>query len=123
MKYYKIYVAASYPRKREAEELAVKLMHAGHKVIAEWLWAEKEGYDRDEHLPVVAVRDCKNILDTDVFVSLIGDKGSNGGRHTELGLALAKGTRCILVGEKRQVFHWHPKIEVYSNVEELLDKL
>ena len=34
-----------------------------------------------------------------------------GGRHVEVGYALARGKRIILVGERENVFHHHPAIE------------
>ena len=34
-----------------------------------------------------------------------------GGRHVELGYALAREKRIIIIGDRENVFHWHPAIE------------
>ena len=38
-----------------------------------------------------------------------------GGRHVELGYALALGKRVLIVGDRENVFHSHPLVELYPD--------
>jgi hypothetical protein len=39
-----------------------------------------------------------------------------GGRHVEFGYGMAKGKRLVLIGERENVFHDHPSVEVYPTL-------
>ena len=120
----KIYVAASFPRREEARKLGIMLEDAGHEITSGWMMLINKSYFGDDWAgEVEATRDLQDVRDCEVLVSFIGDELTHGGRHTELGIALALGRRIILIGEKEQVFHYHPAVEVIAGwefVEELL---
>lgn len=101
----KVYIAASYPRKAEAAEYARQYAGKGYTVVSKWHDLE-EGYDKgEESLVVAAKRDLKNLMSCDVFVCLTGDKLSSGGRHTELGVAIALKKVIYIIGPRESVFH------------------
>jgi hypothetical protein len=50
-------------------------------------------------------------------------KPGRGGRHTELGIALALGLHVMLVGPREHVFHCLPSIEQHSSWEEARSSL
>lgn len=120
----KIYVAASYPRKSEAVEVAFLLTNnRNNTIVSDWI-TMKEGYDSsDIEIIRYALRDFKQVKSCDVFVCLIGDDQSRGGSHTELGISLALEKRVILIGEFNQIFHWYPKCEQYKTINYFKDEL
>ncbi len=93
----KIYIAASYPRKAEAEALGIALEKRGFEILSYW---HQIVDDADYLSGQKAIRDMYAVEHCDLFVELIGDDGSKGGRHCELGLALAWKKNIILIGGK-----------------------
>ncbi len=120
----KIYVAASFPRRDEARLLGLALEDAGHEITSGWMMLKGKSYFGDDWAgEVEAVRDLQDVRDCDVLVSITGDTESHGGRHSELGIALALGKRIIIVGPKEQVFHHHPHVEEVSGTSDVLESL
>ena len=117
------YIAASWPRRQEAVAISSYLVSSGYKSTARWINESKsQGYEhgvsgmtgglpeQDEH--DVRVADC--------LVCLTGDTLTRGGRHTELGIAIALGKRVFCVGPMEQVFHRHPLVTMVNDISELL---
>jgi hypothetical protein len=48
---------------------------------------------------------------------------NRGGRHVELGIALARTQRVIVVGHRENIFHWLPQIEFYPSFDEAVAAL
>ena len=97
----KFYIAASFPRRLEVLTIAEGLIKKGHQITSRWMHDTvfKPCIER-------AIRDLKQIEEADIFVTLIGDDQSHGGRHTELGIAIANGKIIHLIGLRTQVFHY-----------------
>lgn len=117
----KIYLAASWPRRDEARHIATRLKAVGHTLTADW-WNDEDisgGYANGvATMPSErAARDLQAVRDADAVVCLTGDTLTKGGRHSEVGAALALGKRVFLIGPKEQVFHQHPLVS--DTVEEL----
>lgn len=105
----KIYIAAPYPYLEEADAVAQHLRSKGHIITSRWL---KTVSDLDN---AGARMDLEDIDAADVFLALNPPGWANigtGGRHVELGYALAKGKKIILAGERTNVFHYHSDIMV-----------
>jgi len=123
----KIYIAASYPRKLDALVLGAKLIAYGHIVVSGWVF-EDEGYSDDqnkfERMQDASIRDFKDVRECDLLVCLTDGENqlTHGGRHTELGIALALGKRVVVIGELEQVFHYYPCMRRLT-IEELLDEI
>jgi nucleoside 2-deoxyribosyltransferase len=103
------YLAAPYPQHDTARELRAALQAHGHVCTARWLdapsdlnaeWALNDLADLDAAAVLVALNDAEwaNV--------------GTGGRHTELGYALARGIPVVLVGERTQIFHHHPAVRL-----------
>lgn len=132
----KIYVAASYPRKADARKVAEILAKAGHIIIAaRWIY-EDEGYDSDTHrgetkkrqydrLSNAAIRDIEDVKSCDTLVCLTDGEVqlTHGGRHSELGMALLLEKDVFIVGPREQVFHYHPRVRHYNELNDLLQLL
>ena len=114
------YLAASYPRKQEAIELAGRLVDEGFVCTATWLTMSTEGYDETFPGPGIAKRDIQDIRQAEIFIGLIGDTLSHGGRDTELGVAIALNKPIFLLGNRQQVFHVLPCVTLVTSFGELL---
>jgi nucleoside 2-deoxyribosyltransferase len=99
----KVYIAAPYPERATA----VALMHAceaiGIEVTSRWLKAP------DALSDAFAREDIADVTRADMLLAYnppaYAEKGT-GGRHVELGYALALGKKVILVGPRSNIFHY-----------------
>ncbi len=99
----KIYIAAPYAER----EYAIRVMHAcearGIDVTSRWLKMPSEETDEWARF------DLEDVASADWLVALnppqYANKGT-GGRHAELGYALALGKSIALIGEKSNIFHY-----------------
>lgn len=117
-----IYIATLYSRRFEAQGLAATLEGDGHHVTSNWVYGGEVGLSREQ----IAEKDLLDLAAADTCVSLTSPLGSatvGGGRHVEFGYALASDKRCIVLGERENVFHHYPGVEQYDTEEELLQAL
>lgn len=111
----KFYLAASYSRGVEMQEYAKQLEALGHIVTSRWINGNHEVGDHATSSVANAVRhrfateDIQDLEAADVVINFTGGDGrKRGGRHVELGYALAKQKECVLIGERENVFHYLP---------------
>lgn len=119
----KIYVAASMPRVQEAHTLSEKLKEYGHVITSYWHNTDVNSQkSKDYHYPDKAQRDKDAVEACDVFIELVGDSGkSRGGRHCELGLALAWKKQIILIGgDDDCIFTWLPGLTKIESIEKFI---
>lgn len=99
----KVYIAAPYPVRDRAATMMRVLELRGVEVTSRWLKAPDTMCD--EH----ARKDLEDVAAADVLLALNPegweDKGT-GGRHVELGYAIALGKPILLVGERTNIFHY-----------------
>ncbi len=119
----KFYIAASYPRKLEAWTIARMLSQRGHKISSVWHLDVQNLVDNPDQWGSDCIRDLYGVQDCTHLVQLTGDTMSRGGRHTELGIALALGKKISLIGPNEQVFHRHASITHHATVQEFFDSL
>ena len=117
----RIYLAGRYERREELNSYASDLVERGHTVSASWL-TRKETKDFDEFDSIrsvafyqpVAARDLSDIRHSDVIVTFSerpgGEQKSRGGRHVELGVALALQKPVVMVGDGEHIFHTLPEV-------------
>jgi nucleoside 2-deoxyribosyltransferase len=114
----RIYIAAPYPTRDEAMALMRKLEALGHTVTSRWLKAPDE-LDDDS-----ARKDLADVAEADVLLAVNDAEWANsgtGGRHVELGYALALGKRVVLVGARSNIFHYLTSVHVVESVDAFLD--
>jgi nucleoside 2-deoxyribosyltransferase len=58
-----------------------------------------------------AEQDMADVLRSDVVVVFTHQPSSTGGRHVELGMALAAGKRVIICGDRENIFQTLPQVE------------
>jgi hypothetical protein len=123
----KIYLAARFSRQQELRNYAFQLRNQGHEVTSRWL---EEGAEKTyEDLTPDGCRKCAqhdvvDIKRADCVISFTETRDSgyaSGGRHVELGIALASGKSCLIVGPQENVFHHLSLIHHFTAWEECLD--
>ena len=118
----KAYLAARYNRREELEVIANSLRAYGIETIARWVFGEEQGLSRES----IALMDIEDIDKSEMVISFTEPWDTpvvRGGRHVEFGYGLAQGKRMILIGNRENVFHWHPSVEVYANIDEFIASL
>ncbi len=124
----KIYLAARYSRREELCGYREQLRGLGHTVTSRWLNGnhqvddqglsveaareERERFAREDHEDVMAADWHIN------FTEPPRASNSRGGRHVELGLAIAAGQHVWIVGPRENVFHCLPKVRVFDTWDE-----
>jgi hypothetical protein len=120
----RLYVAASFPRKRDAEALAAKLIAAGHTVTSTWHVGPGGDYASRGGPATAACQDMADVLRAEALVCITGDTLTHGGRHGEVGAALATRRPVYLLGPREEcVWHHHPRVHQYDTVKALLAHL
>ena len=121
----KVFLSAAFPRRDEVREIANLLRGMGHKVVSRWVDANDE--DTSENQSRWALLNMADAVRAEVFIgfaSASGDPGAaRGGRHCELGAALALCKEVILIGKPEHAFHHHPAVIVCDGLAKALSKL
>lgn len=118
----KIYLAARFSRLDEMRKYADELKEDGHEITSSWNYGGEEGLTFTD----IALLDVKDVLSADAVVSFTEPYGSSnvgGGRHVELGIAIATKKKLFIVGEREQVFHWWPTIVQFPAFKHLRNHL
>ena len=122
----KIYLAASYTRKREIAQVAARLRKCGFKVTSRWL---REGLKMD--MLHGALRDISDIRSCDVLVrftdkldrKMVPAQLATGARMFECGAAWVLGKVVMVIGGHQQIFDYLPNIVHLNDVDDLIIKL
>lgn len=108
----KVYIAASFSRQKEMQDVARRLLFAGVDVNSRWLHEDQSLDHSPEFLRICALKDIEDVQDCDVFVRFSDDLHfplvyshlATGARHFEMGLAWVLGKEIIVVSGKQQIF-------------------
>jgi nucleoside 2-deoxyribosyltransferase len=124
-----IYLAASYSRRDELRQYAAMLEHQGHRITSDWL----DGHDLPANATPAqtatlnaewARRDLQDIDQADMLVMFTGgDNRKRGGRHVELGYALACQLDVMIVGESENIFHYIDRVWHFADFTDFFDWL
>ena len=123
----KIYLAARYNRYQEMQSVAADLLAEGHTITSRWISGSHGASDSDVgglELTRFAEEDLEDLKTAHLVVSFTEEPkaltSSRGGRHVELGFALALGKRVIIIGSRENVFHYLPEVEHYDSYQGFL---
>lgn len=137
----RIYLAARYSRREELCGYREQLRAIGHTVQAVWLDGKHqisdegapigdagealvEGDDGSTSLRSEALRrqfavdDRRDVLNCDLLIAFTEPPRSNasrGGRHVELGIAIGRMKRIMIVGPRENIFCWLDEIEHFES--------
>lgn len=127
----KIYIAARFSKRPEANALAQKLKAMGHAITSRWVKPDSDhvapsGLSRqaaDAERQRFAVEDIEDLDDCNWCISLMEEPRNNsrGGRHVEFGYALARNVRITIIGPRETVFHHLGRVEHFETVEDFLE--
>lgn len=114
----KIYLASRTCRFLEMQNVRCDLEKCGHIITSRWI--NKDGNHRDNKKSYYArysINDLSDIDESQVLIAFTEPPltHSKGDRHVELGIAIGKGKRVIIIGPRENVFCHLPKIEWYPD--------
>lgn len=121
-----VYLAAAFRRQDEMRQHAALLGAYGYRVTARWLTALEDAPDDLDGQRTAAIQCLEDVAAADVVIAFSEPRGSGywtGGRHVELGYALALGKRVFLLGPHENVFHAAPSVERVASLVDVLDAL
>lgn len=121
----KIYLAARYSRRQEMADYAQMLTVMGYEVTSRWLLGHHHDWtgESDPLWKSFALADFEDVDKADAVISFTHPRGTlttGGGRHSEFGYGYSKGKRMIIIGERENIFHHLPGVEVYPDLIALL---
>jgi|SRR5580700_512716 nucleoside 2-deoxyribosyltransferase len=106
----RIYIAACFGQQAEVREKADQLTQAKHVCTSNWRYEKPSGDGSEaKHASKylqAAMQDLRDIDSSDLLVLLAGQVSTTGGKHFEVGYAVAKGKQVVVVGAPENVFHW-----------------
>lgn len=121
-----IYIAAASEERQAAKEMKARIEAAGYTVTSRWIELENFSSADTKYLMSWAENDLLDVFKADMVVLLnpaeFKNKGT-GGRHVEVGYALAYGKPVILCGEKSNIFHWHPNVHHLRYPNDIIDAI
>jgi hypothetical protein len=123
----KAYVAASFAAKADAAAAAKRVEDIGFVCTSRWIVESPEvgvieGND-EERKRYFCDMDVSDVLAANILIVLTNVPSTSGGWHTEVGIAIGRMMPIILVGQRRNVFHYHPLVTVVDTVDEAIAAL
>ena len=127
----KVYIAARFSKRHEANALAQYLKGLGYVIVSRWVLP-----DSDHVVPVgmseqaadderrrFAMEDLEDVDSCDWLISLMEQPRSNsrGGRHIEFGIGLGKEKALTIIGYRETVFHHLDCVEHFETVDDFKD--
>ncbi len=115
----RVYLAARYEMHPTMREWRRRLAVDGVAVTARWITGEHAGSTEAEKARY-ALEDLEDIRTADALIAFNPPdhhRSGRGGRHVELGYALALAKPVVIVGARENVFHWHPEVLVVSTLD------
>ena len=121
----KFYLASRFGRRSELQGYRSKLIELGHEVTSRWLTVEHKAEDTDQpEQPSdaherFALDDLEDIDKSDALVAFTESPDSTygrGGRHVELGYALAMAGSFAIMQRRLQVIVVGPRENVFTHL-------
>lgn len=118
----RVYIAGRYARQAELREVAEELRAHGYEVTSRWLFQDASIpgglLTSDGRAAEVASMDFDDVRQADLCIAFTepphGPQG-RGGRHAELGIAIALEQRVLVVGPREHVFHCLSGVEQFDD--------
>ena len=121
----KIYFAGRYGRRVELLKYAAALNASGHAVTSRWLRGAHESKDAtptEAEAAGWAKYDLEDIDTADAVIAFTeapDNPHGRGGRHVELGYAIAKDKRIFVVGHRENIFCNLPEVLFFDSFSKL----
>jgi hypothetical protein len=128
------YIAGRFDRRNEFVHAVRQLEDLGITCTAKWITDEPDLANLPEgaqtsSLVEWALRDVEDVSAADTLITFTEDLmlydnvpsvWARGGRHVELGMALALGKRIVVIGPRENIFTYLPQVEVLSSFDEFI---
>lgn len=127
-----VYLAARYKRYKEMQIVRDHLEHYGFKVVSRWINGDHDlpngvsAQAEEKERIRFATEDTDDLIQAPVvvcFTEIPRKFRSRGGRHVELGMALALDKKIFVVGHRENVFCCLPRIVFCKDTDELYLKI
>lgn len=122
-----VYVASRYERRADAREFADRLPSVRCSCVATWIYSAPEETALTAGVPDAvrrhwAERDWQDVSRADCLVLLSDPEMTplRGGKHVETGIALGTCKPVIVIGNRENIFHWHPLVRLVQTTDEAL---
>jgi hypothetical protein len=115
----KIYLMAAYHRHLAMQEIARAITASNHVITSRWIRGENAILDTDVGTGTLgdveaqwARNDMHDLREAACCIGFSepGSTASRGGRHVELGMAIALGKSIVIIGGHEHIFHALPSI-------------
>jgi len=121
-----VYLCAAWPRQAALRTYRDRLVAAGIGVTSSWLDLTGPLPATPEEARATALLDLGDLARADVVLAFTETPSAGyltGGRHVELGYALALGKPIWLIGSPENVFHHHPLVDHVLDANDVLGAL
>lgn len=121
-----VYLCASFARQEVMREYRRRLHAAGIAVTSRWLDMPAAAPTEVAPQAEIATVCIEDIVIADALVAFTEPYGSGyftGGRHVELGLALAWKVPVYVIGPIENVFHCHPSVTRCAELADVVARL
>jgi hypothetical protein len=100
------------------QRVKIDLEKRGHIITSKWL--NTDGVPRSDKKSYYArysINDLRDLCDAQILIAFTEPPPtpSGGGRHVELGVAIGRGMRAIVIGPRENIFCHLPTIEWYPD--------
>jgi len=129
----KVYIAARFSRRSEANKLANMLMAKGYEITSRWVLPECDhvmptglsSQAEDSERRRYAREGLEDIGACDWMISLTDEPRNNGrgGKHVEFGYALGLGKSLTIIGPRETVSHTLYTVDHFSTMENFMESL
>jgi len=114
----KIYLASRFNRALEMQQVKADLEKRGHTITSKWISTKGvPRSDKKSYYARYSVNDLKDLCEAQALIAFTEPPptASGGGRHVELGVAIGRGMRTIVIGPRENIFCHLPTIEWYPD--------
>lgn len=119
----KIYLSGSLSKADVMKKIRHDLEGMGHRITSRWIDRPFIEF-KPENASLMAhqtTEDLADIVLSDVILIFSNNGGiSKGGRHVELGFALAQGVKVFFIGIPENGFHYLPQVRCFADYRDFM---
>jgi len=88
-------------------------------------WIDQESYGNTPicQKTAIAKRCDKEVRECDLLINIADEANVPGGKHVELGVALALDKKVIALGRRENIFHYHPEVVFCETEDKLIESI
>jgi hypothetical protein len=102
----RIYLAANYSAHPLMQAYCAILEDLGHEVTSRWIQGTHSESNKESEYAKIDLYDLDNAEMIVFFSEQFPNSRIRGGKHVEFGYALAKEKQIVIIGDRKNVFHY-----------------